>query len=727
MNRIARKLRIVLFRLPVQMVVALVTLVILTALAIGLPAIYLIRQQLDRQAWVLVEQGIKVGDSALRTRQANLSNLATLTAQRPTLLSLLQTGDEAQLRAYLQTLRESVNLGAVLLCRPDGAVFLQVEAAGGVPVAGEVCQPGRIEPVFRDPGSGAGWLLARGEVTGAPGGQSVVVAQALDSRVAQDLGEQTGMDHLLLLDGEPVISTFADVAQVWQVVGSRLASPRQDQTLAFSLQDRPYYAALVHSDSGIDLLTALPVDNIEQTQRSLTLGLGGGMLLVILVSSALGIYLARRISEPLERLKRSAKNLRMGDLATPVNTQTKVREISQVAFALEDARVALQHSLEELRREKAWTDHLLEAVVEGIVTLDRAGRITFFSQGAERITGWNQERLLGRKLDDVFRLPEGGLFSQSIPAPGGKQALTPVLLDGRQATLAITAARLASPQTGRAVAILVFRDVSDEEAMHRLLGDFMANITHEFRTPLTALAASIELLLDQLPSLSQAELKELLDSLHLGILSLQTLIDNLLEGASIEAGRFRVQPRPADLDELLRETAHTMQPLLEKYGLRLRLDLPETLPPVVIDPRRTAQVLVNLISNAVKWSPAGSDVCLAVAPIAGEARLRVSVTDAGPGVPAEQRRDLFNRFARPEGQDRPAQVGAGIGLSVVKAIVEAQGGQVGVADRPEGGGAVFWFTVVEETPRSPAARPSPIREETPGERGDDIVPEKGDV
>ncbi len=714
MNRIARKLRIVLFRLPVQMVLALVILVIFTALAIGLPAIYLIRQQLDRQAWALVEQGLKVGEAALRAHQVNLNNLSTLTAQRPTLLHLLQTGDEDQLRVYLQTLRESVDLDAALLCSPGGAPPLQVGAPGRPALSPQACQPAQAGAVFSDPLSGAGWLLAQSDVPGAPGGQRVVAAEALDGGIAQDLSEQTGMDHLLLLDGKPVVSTFADAAQVWQVIGPRLSTPRRDQTLAFSLQDRPYYAALVHFDPGIDLLTALPVDNIEQTQRNLTLGLGGGMLLVILVSSALGVYLARRISNPLERLKRSAKNLRMGDLVTPVDTRTKVREISQVAFALEDARVALQHSLDELRREKAWTDHLLEAVVEGIVTLDRMGRITFFSQGAERITGWSQERLLGRKLDDVFRLPDGGLFSQSVPAPGGKQALTPVLLAGRQATLAVTAARLAPPQVGRAGAILVFRDVSDEEAMHRLLGDFMANITHEFRTPLAALAASIELLLDQLPSLSQAELKELLDSLHLGILSLQTLIDNLLEGASIEAGRFRVQPRPADLGEIIQEAAQTMRPLLEKYGLGLRLDLPAELPPVVIDPRRTAQVLVNLLSNAVKWSPAGGEVRLTAAPQAGTTppQVRVAVVDSGPGVPAEQRRDLFTRFARPEGQARPAQVGAGIGLSVVKAIVEAQGGRVGVSDRPAGDGAEFWFTVVEETPHPPASLPS-------GGRGDD--------
>lgn len=700
MNRPLRKLRIILFRLPVQMVLALVALVIFAAAAVGLPAIYLIRQQLEQQAWSLVEQGSRTSLSSLQARQTALFNVAVLTAQRPTLDRLLQSGDQPGLQSYLEVLRSGSQVGAVLICRAPGDLL---SAAG--PLDAQACDRGQDRPVpvyqIKD---GVAWMLYDAPLDEGEGGLFVVVGQPLDHQMMQDLHTETGLEHLLV-DGDRLLAgSFTDSASAWQMVVATgrpqalLAQASAANTLAFQADGIPYYATLqaLPGKPPAFWVSALPVDNIAATQRRLTLWLSSGMLLVVLVSTALAVYLARRISRPLERLKSSAKALRMGDLATPVDTLTKVREISQVAFALEDARVALQHSLEELRREKAWTDHLLEAVVEGIVTLDRFGRITFFSQGAEHITGWRQDALIGRAIDEVFRLPDGqATFSQCISAPGGKQSLVPVLVNRRQVTLAVTVARLAPPHAGRAGVALVFRDVSDEEAMHRLLGDFMANITHEFRTPLTALAASIELLLDQLPSLSQAELEELLDSLHLGILGLQTLIDNLLEGASIEAGRFRVQPHASDLGAIVSETVRTMQPLLEKYGQRLALDLPPGLPPAWVDPRRTGQVVVNLLSNAVKWSPSGSEIGLQVTNLveAGQPGfLRVAVSDQGPGVPAEQRQDLFNRFAHLDAQERPAQVGAGIGLSVVKAIVEAQGGQVGVADRP-GGGAVFWFTV----------------------------------
>jgi signal transduction histidine kinase len=225
------------------------------------------------------------------------------------------------------------------------------------------------------------------------------------------------------------------------------------------------------------------------------------------------------------------------------------------------------------------------------------------------------------------------------------------------------------------------------------MGHFLANVSHEFRTPLSALAASAELLRDQAPELSPAELQELLVSLHLGIIGLQTLVDNLLESASIEAGRFRVNCRPSDLTTIVTEAIQMMQPLADKHAQQLMSNLPALLPTVRADPRRTMQVLVNLISNAIKYGPDRAEI--AVGATMSKNWVRVTVADRGPGISPEHRRDLFRRFVYPQTESDKAQYGAGLGLSVVKAVVEAQGGQVGVEDRP-GGGLIFWFTLPVE-------------------------------
>jgi signal transduction histidine kinase len=226
-----------------------------------------------------------------------------------------------------------------------------------------------------------------------------------------------------------------------------------------------------------------------------------------------------------------------------------------------------------------------------------------------------------------------------------------------------------------------------------LMGHFLANVAHEFRTPLSAAVASIELLLDQAPDLSPAELQELLTSLHLGLFGLQTLVDNLLESASIEAGRFHINPRQAQLSKIIAEAIRTMQPLLDKHGQRLVVELPAALPVVRADPRRTGQVLVNLLSNASRYGPDEAEITLGAT--VAEGWVRVTVADQGPGIQPEYRNDLFRRFVYPTADNDKTKYGAGLGLSVVKAVVEAHGGQVGIEDRP-GGGSVFWITLPVE-------------------------------
>ena len=226
--------------------------------------------------------------------------------------------------------------------------------------------------------------------------------------------------------------------------------------------------------------------------------------------------------------------------------------------------------LRQLQAEKAWIEHLLNSIIEGMLTLDSQNRITFASAGISKITGDELDQIIDRKIDDIFLPMEGELsFSGQLPAVGQQRRISVKLRNGQERLLSISKAKLVPPEASNSNRALVIRDVSNEEYIHRLLGDFMANITHEFRTPLAALEASSELLLDNLHSLSQTEIEELLVSLNLGIINLQTLIDNLIEAASIEAGRFKVSLQPVPFDAILRDALGIIRPLAEKYALKL--------------------------------------------------------------------------------------------------------------------------------------------------------------
>jgi PAS domain S-box-containing protein len=682
--------------LTVQMILSYIGLVLLTAVALGIPAIWLIRNQIEEQAWARVDQGGRATAALFTGWQGKVDDLATLTSQRPTLQTLLAAEDLPALLDYLQILRADTKLDLLLVCREGQPV-----AQAGAPVLSEV--EATVSPniclTYKNTGyynlappdtTPAIWLLAAHDVTHETRPPNRVIAGViLDKSFLREMQAQTGLEHTLFPDGQPV-------------VGSLTAGLVNSAT--FEQDGRSYYAAaipLTPAGTGPPLnlvdRAALDVTDIVATERSLMGVLGGGIGLITLIGSALGLFLARRIGRPLAQLVDAANVISQGELAQPIAVRSGIREVSLVAQALEQARTELQQTVYELRQAKAWTDHLLDSIVEGIVTLDDNGRITFFSPGAERITGWAQTDAIGRSLDDICRIANSDEpFSRRFPAPGRRQKVT-VQLAERQATLAITGAHLILPAAGQSGLALVLRDVTEGEVMHRLLGEFLANITHEFRTPLTALAASAELLLEQAPELNPEELHELLTSLHLGILGLQTLIDNLLESARLEAGRFDIRPQPSDLGEMIAEAIRIMQPLQDKYGHRLLVELPAAIPIVQADARRVVQVLVNLLSNAIKYSPDRSEIGLVVTAVLSEDEavlpwIKVAIADRGPGVPANFQTQVFQPFTHPQAAGSAVHHGAGLGLSVVKAIVEAHGGQVGLADRP-GGGSLFWFTL----------------------------------
>ena len=680
--------------LSTQMVLSFIAVVLVAVIAVGVPGIWLIQEQMERQAWRQVAQASRASEALYATRLQQVVDAAVLTAQRPTLRDLLGQGGGEQLVDYLSTLRVGTGLDLVVVCGSDETPIATI---GDINVAGACA--GKVESGFHVFPVGSGpqvWLLASHTIAGGTGDLGVVVVgKAVDDAFVGQIADQAGLEHTLLVEGQPVASSLPEDLDALARVDrseSRPFSAVPTERGTFTLAGHPYYFTRL-SLSGTDVAdeAALDVADMAATRRRFIGILIGSIAIVAGAGSVAAVVLAQRIGRPLARLTETAEKMSEGDLESPVRAETHIRELALVAQTLEGARIDLGRTLTRLQQEKAWSEHLLEAIVEGIITLDPQDRIAFFSHGAERITGWTKERVLGRSCDDVFRTVERDEpFSQLIPAPGRKHKTVVELADGRQATLAVTGARLTPPEEGDAEVALVFRDVSEEEAVHRLLGHFLANVAHEFRTPLSALAASTEMLLDRTSELSPAELETLLTSLHVGVVGLQTLVDNLLESASIEAGRFRVYPRPSDLGEIIAEAMRTMQPLLDKRGQRLTVELPAAIPMVEADPRRTAQVLVNLLSNASKYGPEHSAIGVE-ATLRGE-WVRVSIADRGPGIPSEYRKLLFRRFVPPSPGANEAQYGAGLGLSVVKAIVEAHGGQVGVDDRP-GGGSIFWFTI----------------------------------
>ena len=670
--------------LSARLVIVLVVLIILTTLSAGVPAFLLVRAQLERQAWAQVDATQRATESLYRAALGRVFDLTGLLAERPSLRALLAADDPAALRAYLIAFREQSELDFIQLCDAAGphlSIDIDADLCAAAPEGGVVLSDGRPLLLARQ-------TIQRDDPTADPGGMvtGVVTGVRLDGEFLRQMSANTGVEQSILAeDGHAAVSTLP--------AGPITAELGPDGWLVTSNRE-PFFAAQfpLPGRAGLYAEVELPVEGLLQTERDALLILTVGSGLVALAGVALGALFIRRMTSPLTALTHAAEAISGGDLGAPIPRFAGPPEMATLSATLERSQATMLEALDERSQARDWLTTLIQSVVEGVITFDTRGRVTFISQGAETITGWTADEALGRPINDLLPPTEARAdetFLDFLPPAGEKREIETTTRGGKALVLAATGARLVPPNSDTVQVALVLRDVTEEQALRNLRSFFLANISHEFRTPLSTLNASLELLMDEADDLTAAEIRELLKPTHLSLLSLQTLIDNLLETSSIESGMFALRRRVVALDEVIGDALTITRPLIERRRQTVAVTEPGRLEPPQGDRARLTQALVNLLSNAAKYSPIGSAIDLVIEP-RGE-MLRLAVADRGPGISAEDRENLFRRFMRLHA-DGEEQYGVGLGLYLTKRIAEAHGGAVGVDDRP-GGGSVFWLEI----------------------------------
>ena len=413
------------------------------------------------------------------------------------------------------------------------------------------------------------------------------------------------------------------------------------------------------------------------------------LIIIIILLNAILLISWRAIHQ----LNQAVEKFKQDPTSNPVSSQSFLPPLRALADNLNIVRQQTQHTINEISSTNIWLETLFESIDDGIVTYNTRNMVTSFNKGAETISGLGREAVFEKDIDQVFKLAaEPGKFTDRLPAVGSSRRLKVRNQADEIVDMIVTRAELRLPERKTTQTALVMRDITAAAAAQNLRTYFLANISHEFRTPLSALNASVELLLEEIEALTPAEISQLLGSVHLSVTGLQTLIDNLLESSSIEAGKFRIRRRKTDFGTIIQEAHRVMLPLLQRRRQSLAISAPKSFQTLKIDPTRQTQVVVNLLSNASKYSPIDGQIDLEIT--LQESDLRLTVADRGRGVSSLDEKTLFKRFTRSDDQDDP-QYGIGLGLYVVKNIVEEHGGQVGVMPRPEGG-SIFWFTIPRE-------------------------------
>ena len=418
------------------------------------------------------------------------------------------------------------------------------------------------------------------------------------------------------------------------------------------------------------------LERVNSIVHRTQLSVGGAALLALLVGVALALVAARSVSRPLTGLAAAARSIAAG--TPPRFPRSGVSEIDALVRSLREMHHQLDDRFEAIRNEKAESAAVVEAMSEGVIAADDRGRITTANPSARRLLGYAADAPLP-ELPQIFRSREARELVDTVLA-GDADASRTLDLDGR--TLLITGRAL--PSGG---AVLVMHDLTELRRLESVRRDFVANVSHELKTPLTSISGYSETLLSDRPDPETVHL--FLTRIATNARRMQHLVDDLLDLSRIEAGRWQPAVRPVDPAELAREVWTGLQDRNGRPIPRFEVRVPGGLR-VQADADALRQVLTNLLDNALRYTDAGGLITVSGRPEAGGVRLDVS--DTGTGIPRDHLPRIFERFYRADPSRSREEGGTGLGLSIVRHLVEGHGGRVS-ADSVLGQGTTIscWF------------------------------------
>jgi len=352
---------------------------------------------------------------------------------------------------------------------------------------------------------------------------------------------------------------------------------------------------------------------------------------------------------------------------------------------------------------------LLEAAPDAMVIVGKGGNILLINSQAETLFGHRREELVGKPIETLiparFRAhhPEqrGGYFHSPKARPmGAGLDLYALRKDGTEFPAEIS---LSPIQTEEGLfAIAAIRDSSERKRQleednrrmqeaNRLKSEFLANMSHELRTPLNAIIGFSELMYHEKVGPVPAEHKEFLGDILTSARHLLQLINDVLDLTKIEAGKMEFRPEVLDLSKVTTEVKEILRGLAGQKRIKVEVEIDPALGRVILDGGKLKQVLYNYLSNAIKFTPEEGKVSIRLVPMGGS-QFRLEVEDTGIGIRSEDIHKLFIEFQQLDSSSAKKHAGTGLGLSLVKRIVEAQGGQVGV--RSEFGKGSTFFAVL---------------------------------
>lgn len=462
---------------------------------------------------------------------------------------------------------------------------------------------------------------------------------------------------------------------------------RTGETIRFSSSVRKnmlYVAVPVYRDgvlTGI-VRTAMPLLRMEEAIRGIEQGLLWSAASVLLLAAGLSLIISRRISRPLERIRQGAERFAAGDFSYRLHSSGS-EEIGALAETMNEMAAQLEERLQTLAKERNQREAVLSSMVEGVLAVDTGGQIISLNKAAARFFDvFHPESAPGRSLEEVFRNVRLQRFVADVLAG---QDLRECELTVQNYCLQVRGTHLLGTQNRRIGAVVVFNDVSRLRRLENLRRDFVANVSHELKTPITSIKGFVETLLDGALK-DPVEGERFLKIVAKHADRLNAIIEDLLMLSRLEQdGKAGMEMQKTALSGLLQSAVEVCSQRAAAKNIAIDMECPGELT-ATVNPPLIEQALINLIGNAVKYSADGKTVKVSARNENGG--ILLSVEDRGYGIEPRHLDRLFERFYRVDKGRSRQEGGTGLGLSIVKHIAQAHGGTVSVQSR-YGEGSVF--------------------------------------
>lgn len=440
----------------------------------------------------------------------------------------------------------------------------------------------------------------------------------------------------------------------------------------------------------------------------------------LLIASALGLFLtygfSRYLSGRVKRLVAFSQQVAQGKFPQNFFPRRGRDEIHLLEQNLNEMSAKIRHNIEQIVAEKGKADSILRCMIEGVLVLDPKGHVLVINEQAKKMFHVPEDRdIHGGAIVELSRHPEMRKILQEVLTfdfARNRYSKEIELEEGQW--FRVNAVSLRDGEHTTLGSILVFHDITEIKRFETIRSDFVANVSHELRTPLTAIRGYVETLLHRPPE-DAKDANYFLAIIERHAERLGRLTEDLLTLSDLESGKVQVAQQPVDATQLIQRVLEVFWTQAEAKKVKLKQAVEPALPPLLGDLDRLQQLFINLVDNAVKYTPAGGQVILAASAVLNlpdcDQRVEISVLDTGPGIPEKDLPRLTERFYRVDKARSRDLGGTGLGLAIVKHIVQAHKGTLKIESALQKGTMVRVLLPAANSAQESSKNHFPLRRE----------------